>query len=238
MAFGDLLACLKAGVNVLMVGPAGSGKTTGAMRAAAKLGLPFYGQSVCAQSSKSDLAGYMDAGGSYRGTCFRKAYETGGVFLLDEMDAGNPNVLVVLNAAIANGEYIFPDGQKVVAHKDFRCVAAANTWGQGADRQYIGRNQLDAATLDRFVKLSWDYDERHEMRIAPNADWTRYVQKVRAAVMQLRLRVVVSPRASITGGNLLNAGMARSRVAELVLWGGIDEGTKDKLDAALKGRPA
>jgi hypothetical protein len=32
----------------------------------------------------------------------------------------------------------------------FVCIAAANTFGTGADRQYVGRNQLDESTLDRF----------------------------------------------------------------------------------------
>ena len=47
-------------------------------------------------------------------------------------------------------------------------LAAANTWGRGGDQQYVGRNQLDAATLDRFVlsTLHVDYDTDLERDIA------------------------------------------------------------------------
>jgi cobaltochelatase CobS len=36
----------------------------------------------------------------------------------------------------------------------------ANTFGTGADRQYVGRNQLDESTLDRFRigQIERDYD--------------------------------------------------------------------------------
>ncbi|MCH7728630.1 MAG: hypothetical protein IH991_19420, partial [Planctomycetes bacterium] len=69
-------------------------------------------------------------------------------------------MLVVVNAALANGHLRLPDGTTVDRHADFVCAAAANTFGTGADRQYVGRNQLDAATLDRFAacRLAFDYD--------------------------------------------------------------------------------
>jgi len=232
MEQGTLELTLEAGIWVMMVGPAGSGKTTAAKVVADKLGVKFYTQSICAQSSKADLQGYMDAKGEYNGTPFRQAFEHGGVYLLDEIDAGNPNVLTVLNAAIANLEYMFPDGKRVVAHKDFRCVAAANTYGRGADREYVGRNKLDAATLDRFAQLDWDYDERFEMRIAPRADWTRHVQKIRRAAENAGIRKVVSPRASINGGKLLNAGMAWGKVEKMILYAGLDDASVKKIKAA------
>ena len=231
--FRTLLAVISAGVPCMMVGPAGSGKTTAAMKAAKELGIEFYATSVCGQSSKADLAGYMDAGGTYRPSIFRKAYEEGGVFLLDEIDAGNPNVLVVLNAAIANGEYSFPDGKKVKAHKDFRCCAAANTWGLGADRQYVGRNALDAATLNRFGRLDWDYDAVHELRISPRAEWTRHIQKARRAAANAGIRAVISPRDSINGGRLLNAGLDWSKVEKLTFLAGLDAASVKKLRDAM-----
>jgi MoxR-like ATPase len=231
--FKTFLAILGAGVPCMMVGPAGSGKTTAAMKAAEKLGVEFYATSVCGQSSKADLAGYMDAGGTYRPSIFRKAFEEGGVFLLDEVDAGNPNVLVVLNSAIANGEYCFPDGKKVKAHKDFRCCAAANTWGLGADRQYVGRNALDAATLNRFGRLDWDYDAAHELSISPRAEWTRHIQKARKAAANAGIRAVISPRDSINGGRLLNAGLEWSKVEKLTFLAGLDEASAKKLKAAI-----
>jgi hypothetical protein len=56
-------------------------------------------------------------------------------------------------------------------HKTFRLVLAANTWGTGATRQYVGRNQLDASTLDRFclATIFVTYDESLESSLVKAA---------------------------------------------------------------------
>lgn len=197
---------------VLMVGSAGTGKTKAAEQTAEALGLEFYCQSVGAQTSKADLLGFIDAGGKYQPTGFRKAYENGGVFCMDEIDAGNPNVLVVLNSAIANGQCSFPD-KMVKAHKDFRFIGTANTYGNGADRQYVGRNQLDAATLDRFVVVDWEIDENLEESVALQlADskvvysWLAVVKRARKEASEQKLRALISPRATYKGVQLIALG--------------------------------
>lgn len=170
----------------------------------------------------------MDAQGRIVSTEFRKAYENGGLFLFDEIDASYPQAVLAFNAALANDYMDFPD-KRVQRHKDFYCIAAANTYGQGADRQYIGRNQLDAASLDRFVFLDWKYDENLERDLAGNEEWSNYVQKVRKLINLNKIRHVVSPRASIFGAQLLARGLERSIVEETVLWKGIDDATKQKI---------
>lgn len=159
--FPALLAAVAARRNVWLVGPAGSGKTSAAHAVAESLGLRFYAKSVGPQTSESSLLGYHDANGKVVRTQLRDAYENGGVFLLDEVDAANPAVLVVINQLLANGHASFPDAV-IAKHPDFVLVAGANTIGQGADRQYVGRQQIDAATLDRFCLLEWAYDPRIE----------------------------------------------------------------------------
>jgi cobaltochelatase CobS len=103
----------------------------------------------------------MTATGEYSSTLFRKAYEHGGVFLVDEIDNGNPNILAALNAALSGTVCAFPDGM-VKRHPDFRCIAAANTFGMGGSAQYVGRNKLDEATLDRFHRREVNYDTKLE----------------------------------------------------------------------------
>jgi len=109
-SFELLLHVVATGVPVMLVGAAGTGKSHSAELVAQSFDLPFYAMSVGAQTSKSDLIGYMNAVSAYVRTVFREAYENGGVFLLDEIDAGNSNVLIQLNAALANGYMSFPDG--------------------------------------------------------------------------------------------------------------------------------
>lgn len=43
--------------------------------------------------------------------------------------------------------------QMIKQHENFICMVACNTYGTGGDLNYIGRNRLDVATLDRFIVL-------------------------------------------------------------------------------------
>ena len=234
--FDTLLQIVGAGVPALVVGPAGSGKTTGAAEVAAALDLSFWVQG--AVSGPHEFLGFIDAHGRYHRTPFRDAFENGGVFLADEIDGSDPSALLVVNAAISNGFMSFPDQTKPVArHPDFRLIAAANTYGRGADRQYVGRSQLDAATLDRFAALVWDYDEKMEMALSPCKEWTRYIHVIRDMVSKAALRHIVSPRASILGGTLLDAGISVADVAEMLVFKGLDQDARAKINAPLPTIP-
>ena len=208
-----LIKLLQKPRHAFLTGPAGSGKTTCAEKVAEALGLSFHPMSVGPETMKSDLLGFIDANGNYHTTQVREAFEKGGLLLLDEMDAGNGASMTILNSLLSNGYCSFPDGI-VKRHPNFRCIAAANTFGRGADRLYVGRNQLDAATLDRFVVRAFDYDEALEYRLAGNDEWVKRVQEIRAKASELKLRVVVSPRASIVGADMLADGFSQEDVEE------------------------
>ena len=208
------------------------------------------GLSVGPQTSKSDLLGFVDAGGTYRESMFVSAYRDGGVFLLDEIDAGNAGVLTVLNAALAGDVMATPIGM-VKRSPRFLTVAGANTYGQGASRQDVGRNQLDAATLDRFAVLDWPVDEGLEAAMvglpapAPTLDlgrgglidaaaWLGRVRSVRASVEKEQVRAVVSPRATVAGVSLLAAGVGRFWVEEMVLWRGMPVDARTRVEGGCK----
>lgn len=177
--FTALLTVAACRENAWLVGPAGSSKTTSASNAAKALGLPFYEKSIGQQTSQAELLGYYDAQGRVVRTPLREAFENGGVFLLDEVDKASPGVLSVLNAVLANGSAGFPDGS-IKKHPDFIVIAGANTYGQGADRQYVGSVQADAATLDRFAFLEWDNDPTIEAaKCGIPAEWLADLPKPR-----------------------------------------------------------
>lgn len=226
-----LIKILSTGLNVYLVGPAGSGKTHAAIQCAKALDIPFHFTGAVASEFK--LTGFIDAQGRIVSTEFRKAFEQGGLFLFDEIDASYPQAVLAFNAALANDYMDFPD-KRVQRHEKFFCIAAANTYGQGADRQYVGRNQLDAASLDRFVFMDWKYDEKLETTLAGNETWSNYVQKVRRFVEENKIRHVVSPRASIFGAKLLAAGLPKEEVEATILWKGMDDATKNKIIEGLK----
>ncbi len=218
------------GTNLMLVGPAGSGKTTLAHQMATALEVEFYFNGAI--SSEYKLTGFIDAQGRIVSTAFRKAYETGGLYLFDEIDASMPDALLAFNAALANGHMDFPDGT-VKRHENFYCVAAANTFGKGADRVYVGRNQLDAASLNRFAMINIDYDEKLEKALACNDDWVEKVQSIRKAVYEHKIRHVVSPRASIEGAKWLAHNISEKEVLEELVYQGLDVDSVKKIKASI-----
>lgn len=219
--FDDILADVAIRENVYMVGPAGSGKTTIAKQVAEALGLDFY--SYGAIKYDHDVVGYVKPDGSYSQTNFYKAFKHGGLVLMDEMDASSSNALLALNAALANDFASFPlgnddEGGMIDKHPDFVVIASANTFGHGASAQYVGRNPMDMATLDRFSNILMGYDEDLERSVAGNDLWVDYVQAARRAVEHHKMRYVISPRASIKGAKMLAAGQAFSKVADKLIW--------------------
>lgn len=179
---------------VFLTGPAGSGKNYICKQVAEALGLKFYFTNAVTQEYK--LTGFTDANGNYQPTQFYKAFTEGGIFMLDEMDASIPEVLVILNAAIANRYFDFPAPIGYVeAHPDFRIIAAGNTTGHGADYEYVGRNQLDAASLDRFAVVPIDYSVEIENSQACDIELADFCREFRKASQKVGIKVIVSYRA-------------------------------------------
>lgn len=221
------LAATKTGtgdpLNIWLTGPAGSGKTRAAQNVAKELGLEFYFNGAIDTEYK--LLGFIDAQGKVINTSFKKAYTQGGVYLFDEVDASLPGALLAFNAALANGYADFPDG-KYDRHPDCIIIAAANTWGTGPNSEYVGRNKLDAAFIDRFVQLAWEYDPALEKALGDCDPWVEYVQALRKNVLTKSIKTVISPRASITGSALLKQGnFTIEEVIDFTLKKGLKEDT-------------
>lgn len=191
--FETALKLVSAEIPVFLSGPAGCGKNVMCKQIAEALGLEFYFSNAVTQEYK--ISGFIDANGVYQETQFYKAFTQGGLFMLDEMDASSPEVLLLLNSAIANGYFNFPTG-KFEAHKDFHIIAAGNTYGTGADAEYTGRYQLDASSLDRFAILDVTYDKNIEKAIANDDDsLLRFVWDFRSAVKKCNINFTISYRA-------------------------------------------
>lgn len=213
--------------NPLLVGPSGSGKTTAAKMLAKALGLEF--SYTGAVTDAALLFGYCDAMSRYVTTPFRKVWQNGGVFLWDEVDGSDPNAFISFNAALSNHVAAFPDGM-VERHPDAVIIAAANTFGRGATREYVGRNKLDEASLKRFSFLEWEYDEELEESTCIDKAWCRYVQKVRAKVQAKGLRVLVTGHDVHRGARLLAAGLEKAQVAKMTMFAGVSAEIVSQLD--------
>lgn len=238
--FVDVLKRVEARVPVLLVGPAGCGKTHLASQVAEALDLDFSFNSMSEGVSESHLLGRMlpDAKGvwAYQPSPFVKAYRDGGVHLLDEVDAAEPNLLVTINAALANGFLSLPFAQvePIRRHADSIIVAAANTYGNGADRQYVGRNQLDAATVDRFKMgtVEMDYDRSVEEAIAKSIlegspdeaqALLAWAWQVRGKVEAAKLRRILSTRNVMDAAKLLAVGLKMDDVRQAYFAGWTDD---------------
>ena len=220
--------------NVAIVGPAGTGKTELAAQVAEALELPFY--STGKIEAEFQLVGFRDAHGNTHRTDFEKAFTEGGLFLFDEFDGSNPRAVTRFNAALSNGWCDFPDGKKT-AHKNFRAIAASNTFWGGATREYVGRNQLDAATKDRFSFIDVDYDEQLENALAGRyeggAAIAERVQKVRKAIAKLKIRHVVSMRATMDVAAFISANMTQARAERIALWKDLSSADILKIEAEI-----
>jgi cobaltochelatase CobS len=234
----ELLSWVDAGCWPFLIGPAGSFKTSAATKVAEALGRPFHMDSMSEGKTPFDLLGFNDATGRGVHTELRKAWEHGGVFLADELDAGNANVLATLNALLSQPIAAFPDGM-IPRHEAFVFIAAGNTTGAGADMKFVGRNQLDGATLDRFVFVFWEIDEDFEVYVAGDdqREWTHYVQKCRRAAAACGITenvVFATPRASINGAKALRRGkLSRPQVEQALLWGRLSAEDAAKVKANL-----
>lgn len=232
------------GFGCLVFGPAGSGKTTLGEQVAKVLGLKFHFSGAVAKTYQ--LMGYNDAHGNYVTTAFRKAFEEGGLFLFDEVDASSPQVLLSVNAALANGVCDFPD-KTVKAHPHFRFLASANTNGNGATREYSGRNKLDMATLDRFANFECDYDDSIAVSVvnrqpwsasdkAKALEWCQTVVDYRQIARETSVSTVISPRAAINGARaMVEAGFPMGRLADIFVLSKIGEkAVRERLTEGVK----
>lgn len=190
-----LLINARLGLNTLLVGPAGCGKTIAAGQVAEALGLAFGHACLTAGASETWLFGRQTPNGFIEAT-FSKLYREGGVFLADEIDAADPNMLLAINTALANTAMYNPiSGETIARHEKFVFVGAANTVGKGGDGVYTGRNRLDAATLDRFVLIAIDYNKEIEERVCPDQELRERLQNARHRLRDLKSQEIISTRA-------------------------------------------
>jgi len=190
--FLEVRTLANANIPVLLTGERGCGKTTVVTQVAEDLGLKFFGMSMTRQTTLSHLLGFMNVNGSYIPSQLRQAAENGGLILLDEIDASDPNVLLCLNT-IENGYISFPD-QIVQIHKDFRLAATSNP--QDNHKDYNGRSKLDAATLDRFDKIDLEKDDMLEQSIVDFHTYS-HMELVRKCLRESNSPTYISMRDSM-----------------------------------------
>lgn len=156
-------AMIEANVPIYVKGPTQAGKSFVLEQVAKDMGLTYRACPMVPGASPSWLLGtwvprpddpFIEAG-------FIEVYRDGGIFCFEEMDAASPDLIVVLNNALSNGFFENPrTGEKIPRHPNFRVAGNGNTWGLGADANFVGRSRQDKAVLERFrpgrIELGYD----------------------------------------------------------------------------------
>lgn len=213
--FETIYRLIRAGLPVMLIGPTGSGKSLCAGQVAKALDMPMYYTNNASEEYK--LLGFTDAHGKYKETQFYKAFKNGGLFFLDEIDNSHPSALLSLNSAIGatnnGGIYMaFEDGEYTEAHPNFRIIAAANTWGNGANRMYCGRSELDSASLDRFIQVYFDYDPKIEKAVIDDDELLHYFWNFRRIISDCGIRHTVTTRNIDYARRLKEAGFSTEEI--------------------------
>lgn len=211
--FPEMVQWLEMGKHVFLVGPASSGKSTAARSFAKLKGLTLYSQPQVVDSF--GILGFIGPQGRIE-TPFTKAWEHGGVYLIDEISMNGPDALGSLNDALAGGYAPIPGLGYVKAHPDFYCIAGDNS-DTGASAKYSARQVLDGATLDRFITIDWPIDPELETMLAGgHASWLAAVRAIRAFIESNDIQHVgATVRAVIAGRDALNrSALPREKILE------------------------
>lgn len=203
----------RAPIHCLLTGPAGTGKTTLGRQVAEALGW----DSVvigCAGSTPVRFTGRLLPVGQQGTFQFvasehLEAIEAGNcVIVYDELDAADPNDLLVLNDLLSSGRANV-DGRignpQVVMGPNVFIIATANTFGTGADVMFQ-RERLDASTLDRFVSRRFiGYQPELEDAVAL-PELVTWVRQVRRNLEAGRVRRWLSTRWLASASDLVASG--------------------------------
>lgn len=204
------------GQNLWLHGHTGTGKTTLAEQVAARIGFPVHRLNLDSNIERSDMVGSKELiveNGvpvtSYSEGILPRAMQQPSFLILDEMDAGQADVLFTIQRALEKkGLVLTEDGGRVVqSHPLFRFIATANSRGQGDEYGwYQGVRPMNVATLDRFgVFIEVDYlDKTTEQKLLCNkyptlskpeaTEMCQFSTEIRQAFKTGELSTTISPR--------------------------------------------
>lgn len=210
------LSATKFGQNIWLHGHTGTGKTTLAEQIAARLGYPIERLNLDSNLERADIVGspeiVIESGApvtKFREGILPRAMQQPCMFVLDEIDAGRPDVLFVIQRALeAKGLTLTEDaGRTVQPHELFRFIATANSRGQGDEHGwYQGVRPMNLAMLNRFgafIEVPY-LDKDDEERLLEQAypalsrsevmEMSQFAQEVRVAFRSGEISQTISPR--------------------------------------------
>ena len=153
----EVLYALVGNKRAMLTGHTGTGKTTLIEQVCALLGWPVARVNMDSDMGRMDLIGrdtLSDGTSEFVDGILPQAMEAGYVMILDEFDAGRPDILFAVQRPLEGRGLIITEdgGREVRPNSWFRMIATANTKGRGDEHgSYAGTRVLNAAMLDRFT---------------------------------------------------------------------------------------
>ena len=236
--FERSISHLTVGNQLYFYGRSGAGKSTTAKQLAAALDVPCF--IMGAILSKFEVLGSLTPS-KYLPSVVRSWLESdGGLLCIDEIDASCPRALVTIMAIFDHdGELTFPDGATFKRTDNHKLIVTANTTGAGASSEYNGRARLDAATLNRFIRIEHDYSDKIEKSLAP-AQVVTYAQELREVLKQKGLHgSMITPRTIKQAGAIARSNLKprikREMIVDTFKQGLTDEQYKSAIGAIHSG---
>lgn len=170
---------------IFISGPSGIGKTFLVEQVCAELKRECIRVNFSIETDQTDLIGgptLVDGNITYSEgpviTCLRNGY----VLLLDEIDRGNQQNLLILNGILEGKGYFNPKtGEFIKAKEGFNVITTANTKGFGSDDGKYLSQIMDSAFLERFcVTFEQPFpSEKVEMKIlSHHMDDSDFIEKL------------------------------------------------------------
>jgi MoxR-like ATPase len=236
----QFLTMVSLGKIVALTGPSGNGKTTSAKALLEQNDWQVIEADCTADTTAADLIGRKTLTADSGQTTV--TYEDGPVarafasdrktaVLLNEWDAIDPRAAMAFQSAFepaTNGSrrITLPEtGRQIESRANVIFVLTMNTLGNGASRQFQGRNALDGANRDRVEIIQTAYEHDAERLIAHGyqketaeylADWAK---EIRTKIDGQNLRCFVSLRRLITAADLIDrAGLSRNKAMKLAFF--------------------
>jgi len=235
------------GKNIMMTGPAGTGKTLAAQSLVKALDRPFFYFNLGAtQDPRGTLIGNThfakDTGTIFSESVFVKAIQTpDAVILLDELSRAHPEAWNILMTVLDQGQRYL----RLDEHKDTLTipVAAGVTFVATANigSEYTSTRAMDRALLDRFVILEMDILSREQESALLRAKHPTLASKSADIIAEIaattrmesmsdnpRVSTAVSTRVCVEMAGLIADGFNLSEAAEVCIYpfydksGGLD----------------
>ncbi len=221
---GEMIVNAKLGLNTMLVGPAGCGKTYAAKQLSKALKRPFGVIQFTAGVAEAPLAYGRQFADGIRESQFSLMAKQPGVFCFDEFDKANANAAAIFNMALSNRQFKNElTGEMFDLHPDFVIVATANTAGYGGDERYTGAERLDAATLSRFVPVPVDYSAEIEKQLCPDKGLYDLLLGARNKIDSLRANQIICTRKMMQAYARKQAGIPMESVLRSVTLGWPEE---------------